>query len=47
MNGMSKMHYTFYFDETFHDRKITVKPSGVINTFTENKNDSTLESSGE
>lgn len=34
------MHYTFYFDETFHDRKITVKPSGVINTFTENKNDS-------
>ena len=34
------MHYNFYFDETFHDRKITIKPSGVINTFTENKNDS-------
>lgn len=37
------MHYNFYFDETFHDRKITVKPSGVINTFTENKNDSYLD----
>lgn len=34
------MHHNFYFDETFHDRKITIKPSGVINTFTENKNDS-------
>ena len=34
------MHYNFFFDETFHDRKITIKPTGVINTFTENKNDS-------
>lgn len=36
------MHYCFFFDETFHDRKITVKPSGVINTFTEDKNDNYL-----
>lgn len=34
------MHYNFYFDETFHDRKITINSSGVINTFTEDKNDS-------
>ncbi len=33
------MHYNFYFDETFHDRKITVKSSGKINTLDEDKND--------
>ncbi len=34
------MHYNFYFDETFHDRKITVKPSGKINILDSDKNDS-------
>ena len=34
------MHYNFYFDETYHDRKITIKSSGRINTFTADKNDS-------
>jgi hypothetical protein len=30
----------FLFDETFHDRKITINSAGVLNTFTEDKNDS-------
>lgn len=34
------MHYIFYFDETYHDQKITIKANGEINTFTEHKNDS-------
>ena len=34
------MHYNFYFDETYHDRKITIKSSGKINTFTADKSDS-------
>ena len=34
------MHYNFYFDETYHDRKIAIKASGQINTFTADKNDS-------
>ena len=34
------MHYNFYFDETYHDRKIAIKSSGQINTFTADKNDS-------
>ena len=34
------MHYKFYFDETFHDKKITINSKGVINTFTQDKNDS-------
>ncbi|MEG0165555.1 hypothetical protein [Anaerorhabdus sp.] len=33
------MHYNFYFDETFHDEKITIKSSG-INTLNYDKNDS-------
>ena len=33
------MDYVFYFDETFHDRKISAKPDGIINTFGEDKND--------
>lgn len=34
------MDYSFFFDETFHDRKITISPKGTINTMSENKNDS-------
>lgn len=34
------MHYNFYFDEVFHDKKITISSDGIINTFTEDKNDS-------
>lgn len=34
------MNYNFYFDETFHDRKITVDSAGMLNTFTEDRNDS-------
>lgn len=34
------MHYNFYFDETFHDRKISINSDGMINTFTKDKNDS-------
>ncbi len=32
-------YFNFYFDETFHDRKITIKPEGKINIFDEDKND--------
>ena len=34
------MHYNFYFDETFHDRKITVSENGTINALLENADDS-------
>ena len=34
------MFYNFYFDETFHDRKITVNEEGILNTLAEEKNDS-------
>lgn len=34
------MHYNFYFDETFHDRKITIKENGTINTLLEDKDGS-------
>lgn len=34
------MHIDFYFDETFHDRKITIKSNGTINTFRDDANDS-------
>ena len=33
------MHIDFYFDETFHDRKITIKSNGTINTFRHDAND--------
>ena len=33
------MDYSLFFDETFHDRKITINPKGIINTMTDNKND--------
>ena len=34
------MYYNFYFDETFHDRKITIDSDGNLNIFEEEKNDS-------
>lgn len=34
------MNYTFYFDETYHDRSITIKENGQLNTLTDGKNDS-------
>lgn len=34
------MNYNFYFDETFHDRKITIDSAGMLNIFAEDKNDS-------
>ena len=34
------MHYNFYFDETFHDRKITVSENGTINALLEDADDS-------
>ena len=33
------MDYNFYFDETFHDRKITISSEGVLNILLEDKND--------
>ena len=30
------MEYVFYFDESFHDRKISIKENGTINTLQEN-----------
>ena len=32
------MNYVFYFDETFHEEKITIKPNGTINALLEDKN---------
>ena len=32
------MNYVFYFDETFHDKKITIKPNGTINALLKDKN---------
>ena len=34
------MDYCFYFDETFHDRKITIGAQGIINSFRPDSNDS-------
>lgn len=34
------MHYNFYFDESFHDRAITLSSNGVLNVLDESKNDS-------
>lgn len=34
------MHYNFYFDETFHDRKIVINENGTINTLLQNSDDS-------
>lgn len=34
------MHYNFYFDESFHDRAITLSSAGTLNVLDENKNDS-------
>lgn len=34
------MHYNFYFDETFHDRKITISENGTINALLEDADDS-------
>ena len=34
------MHYNFYFDESFHDRAITLSSEGTINVLDESKNDS-------
>ncbi len=34
------MHYNFYFDETFHDRAITLNEYGNINVLDPSKNDS-------
>jgi hypothetical protein len=33
------LHYDFYFDETFHDRKITVSQDGMVNSLIQDKND--------
>lgn len=33
------MHYNFYFDETFHDRKISVQKDGTINVLDKSKSD--------
>lgn len=40
VSKMKNLFYNFYFDETFHDRKITVNEEGVLNIFAEEKNDS-------
>lgn len=32
------MNYVFYYDETFHDKRITIKPDGTINALLEDKN---------
>ena len=34
------MRYNFYFDETFHDPKITIKEDGALNVLKENTNES-------
>lgn len=34
------MHYNFYFDESFHDRAVTLSSDGVLNVLDSNKNDS-------
>ena len=34
------MHYNFYFDESFHDRAVTLSPDGILNILDSNKNDS-------
>lgn len=34
------MHYNFYFDESFHDRAITLSSAGALNVLDESKNDS-------
>ena len=34
------MHYNFYFDESFHDRAVTLSSDGVLNVLNSNKNDS-------
>lgn len=34
------MHYNFYFDETFHDRKISISEKGKINVLDDNANES-------
>ena len=34
------VHYNFYFDESFHDRAITLTPAGDLNVLDESKNDS-------
>lgn len=36
------MHYNFYFDESFHDRAVTLSSDGVLNVLDSNKNDSYL-----
>lgn len=33
------MHYNFYFDESFHDRAITLKVDGTLNVLDSDKND--------
>ena len=35
----TNMHYNFYFDETFHDRAITLYEHGQINVLDLSKND--------
>lgn len=39
---VNNLHYDFYFDETFHDRKITVSQDGIVNSLIQDKNDSYL-----
>lgn len=34
------MHYNFYFDESFHDRAITLSSAGTLNVLNDDKNDS-------
>lgn len=34
------MHYNFYFDESYHDRAITLSSEGTLNVLDESKNDS-------
>ena len=35
-----QLHYNFYFDESFHDRAITLSSTGTLNVLDESKNDS-------
>ena len=40
MLGVNFLKYTFYFDESFHDRKIKLNSNGTLNTMVDNALDS-------
>ena len=40
IRGGVQLHYNFYFDESFHDRAITLSSEGILNVLDESKNDS-------